>query len=155
MTKEKNLMAATWTKAAKVRRALKAGRQRQKDLKYSCERAAIEGYILLIEMRKEMLRAGLKDEDVRVALILITPESDKEGTIRLFPVSKRLENLPELTAEAVGLERKEGMRPMGLAVWQRDREAKDATVWVQPWLIDAVDLDEARTAAKIFFEDTD
>ena len=147
MTKtESNPMASTWTKAASIRRKFKAGPPRRNDLVYDCERAALQGYMLFLEIRKAMqaeIPTGAKD--IRAALVLMTPEN----LVYLLAIPK-LEGLPALSAKAMQLERTEKTVPVGVAVWQRDREAQEDVVWVQPWLVNPQAERAAREAQKAF-----
>jgi len=154
-TTGKNLMAGTWTKAATVRRKFKAGPPRRKDLEYDMERAVIECRILFTQIRKEMIQAGIfTSEDSRVALVLMTPDTDtaEVGRVHVLPVPRKLEGIPELGAKAVRLEKSEKVVPAGVAFWQKDREADNSVeVWIQPWLTSsraARALDAARKAFK-------
>jgi hypothetical protein len=144
-----NLMAATWTKAAKVRRVLKAGRQRQKDLAYDTERAVIECRLLFNRIRAEMLEAGITTvEDVRVALVLMTLRE-----VYLFQVPRDFSRLPTMYEQAAILERNENAVPVGAAIWQRDPEAGDSVeVWVQPWLVNPRAVLAAAEARKAFLD---
>jgi hypothetical protein len=133
----KNLMSSTWTKAAKVRRAFKAGRQRQKDLIYSMERAVIECRIVFLSIRKATVDAGIfGGEDVKVALACMTPEGSELNTVYLLPLARGIDGLAGTYAKAERLEKEENVVPLGVVLWQRDREANDAIdVWVQSWLV--------------------
>ena len=54
----KNLMASTWTDAAKVRRAFNAGPRRKSDLKFDdIEEAVLAAYTSFLDLRKAMKRA--------------------------------------------------------------------------------------------------
>ena len=68
-----NPMASTWTKAAKVRRALKAGRPLRKDRSVTPRVAIHEGCILMEKLRDAMHEAELPEEDVRAAVVLMVP----------------------------------------------------------------------------------
>jgi hypothetical protein len=153
---EKNLnpMSATWTKAGKVRRAFKAGRQRQKDLRYDSERAILEARILLIEIRRAMLEAEIfkYGEDVRAALVLMTPDDAKADTVYILQMPRKLEDLPELSAKVAKHEKAEKAVPLGVAIWQRDREANHSDVWIQPWLVNPRAALAAIAARKAFIE---
>jgi hypothetical protein len=150
-----NRMADTWTKAGKVRRLFKAGKPRQKDLQYDSERAILEAQVVFLEIRKAMLQAEIKTvgEDVRAALVLITPDNAKVDRVYLVPIPRRLEDLSELSAKVAKLEKAESVVPLGVVIWQKDREADDSVdVWVQPWLVNpraALAASEARKAFKI------
>lgn len=152
-SRAENPMAATWTRAATVRRAFKTGRKRQNDLEYDMERAVIECRILFINIRKAMLDAGITTtaEDVKVALVLMTPDAAKTDAVFLLTVPRNIEGLPELYAKASALEGKKKVVPLGVAIWQRDREAsKSIDVWVQPWLTNARAARAAIEARKAF-----
>lgn len=139
--KSANLMAGTWTKAAKVRRAFKAGRQRQNDLLLTPRRAMFEGYILLHEIQDAMREAGLSENDVQASLVLMTTEpSEGSDLICVLPIPET-KRLPQLYGKLRKLETEERWVPLGIAIQQLDREAYDprdpksgAVVWVQPWL---------------------
>ncbi len=119
----KNLMAGTWTKAATVRRKFKAGPPRRKDLEYDMERAVIECRILFIQIRKEMLQAGIMSDDARVALVLMTPVwKEGVGRVHVLPVPRKLDGIPGLYAAAAKLENSEKVVPAGVAFWMKDRE---------------------------------
>jgi hypothetical protein len=129
----KNLMAATWTKAAKVRRAFKAGRQRQKDLVLTPTRALFEGSIVLHELQVAMQTAGLSEEDVKAGLVFMSESGSY--AVPIPPPS----NLPAAFDAVRNLEGG-GWRPLGLVLCQLDREvdSKNGSItWVQPWLVGA------------------
>ena len=154
-------MASTWTKAAKVRRAFKAGRQRQKDLKYDCERAVLEARILNIEIRKAMIQAGITTgDDAKVALVLMTPDSAKINRVYVLTIPRDIAGLPEVAAKAAKLEKAEKAVPLGVAIWQRDREAYDPSelksgieVWMHLWLTSERALCASAEALKAFFNE--
>ena len=139
--KSTNLMASTWTKAAKVRRAFKAGKKRQKDLVLTPERAMLEGYMLLRDIQKAMSEAGLSEKDVQAALVLMT--TDSSGTDLIYAAKiPEMKYLPELYGKLRKLEKEGHWVPLGVALKQFDREAYDArdpksgaVVWDQPWLM--------------------
>ncbi len=137
MVTHKNPMAATWTKAATVRRMFKAGRQRQNDLLYDSEEAILQGRISFLQIRKAMLAAGIATtaDDLRAALVLMTPEGAESNEVYVLPIPRELAKLPELSVKVTKLEKSEKAVPLGLVFWQRDREAEDSDVWVQPWLV--------------------
>jgi hypothetical protein len=136
-----NPMAATWTKAGKVRRAFKAGRQRVKDRVLTPTAAIYEACILLDELRNAMVEAKLSKDDVQAALVLMTPETPgRENTIYVLPIPQP-KKLPELFAAVGKVEKPGKILPLGIAVRQLDHEAKNprdpksgAVVWVQPFL---------------------
>ncbi len=134
-----NPMAATWTKAALVRRAFKAGPPRRKDLVLAPTRAMFEGCILLNGLQVAMRDAGLSEKDVQAALILMSPPGGDADLVNILPIPET-KRLPELYAKVKKLEA-EGWLPLGAAIKQIDREAYDpkdpksgAVMWVQPWL---------------------
>jgi hypothetical protein len=135
--KSANLMAGTWTKAAKVRRAFKAGRQRQKDLLLTPERAMFEGYILLREIQTAMRDAGLPEADVQTVLVLMTTDTSGADLIYAAPIPET-KQLPVLYRKLKKLEKEGQWIPLGIVVQQLDREEKDpkskGAVWVEPWL---------------------
>lgn len=153
MTKAKNLMSSTWTKAAMVRRSFKAGRQRQKDLDYTVDHAIHEACILLIEIRKEMLLAGIRtaNEDLRALFILV---SDSKGgpLVDYEPMPTNFNALPEFAAKVLAKEKAERARPLGVAIEMRDREAKDKSIWVHSWLAYSDVVEEAEAKAESAFE---
>jgi len=131
-------MASTWTQAAKVRRAFKAGRRRQKDRVLRPIAAIYEACILLDDLGQAMHDAELSPDDVGAALILMTPEAaNMENIVYTLRLPKPAE-LPRLFAEVEKIEKLGKVLPLGIAVWQRDREATDpkneGVVWVQPFL---------------------
>jgi hypothetical protein len=134
-------MASTWTKAGKVRRAFKSGRQRQKDRVLTPTAAIYEACILLDELRNAMVEAELSEDDVQAALVLMTPETPgRENTIYVLPIPQP-KKLPDLFANVEKVEKPGKILPLGIAVRQLDHEAKDpkdpksgAVVWVQPFL---------------------
>ena len=147
----KNLMASFWTPAAKVRRKFKAGRQRRTDLVYDSERAILEARIVLLEIRREMLEAGIKTtgEDVNVGLILMSPEGAESDHVFVWPMPRKLEGIAALSTKIARC--LDGtVVPVGVAIWLRDREAGDADVWVQPWLVNARAARAAIVAQKAF-----
>jgi hypothetical protein len=153
-------MAATWTKVSKVRRAFKAGPPRKKDIEYEIEEAVLQGYSALLEIRKAMVQAEIltSAEDVKAALVLMTssPESNA-GLVSLLAIPRTIKNLPGLSSEAEKLAKKGAMVPLGVAFWQRDREAdpkNSKAVWVQPWLVNPRAL-RAAIAAREAFEESD
>lgn len=134
-------MAATWTKAGKVRRAFKAGRQRQKDRVITPTVAIYEACILLDELRTAMDDAGLSANDVQAALVLMTPETpDRENVVYVLPVPQP-KKLPELFANVAKVEKPGKVLPLGILIRQLDHEALDpkegkvrVALWPQPFL---------------------
>jgi|SRR5579872_464289 len=150
-----NPMAETWTKAGKVRRLFKAGKPRQKDLSYDSERAILEARIIFLEIRRAMIQAEIKTvgEDVRAALVLMTLDNAKVDRIYLLPIPRRLEDLSELSTKVAKHEKAERVVPLGVAIWQKDREADDSVdVWVQPWLVETPRAKQAAIAARKAYE---
>ncbi len=144
----KNLMAGTWTKAAKVRRALKAGPRRKTEVAYDCETAILRARIFWIEVRKTLLdeRVFTASEDVKVALALIM----RGDRVLVLPIPREMGDLPELAAKIGRLEKTQDAKPLGLVVWLRDRESDDApAVWIHPWLLN----ERAASAATAAFAD--
>lgn len=139
--KSTNLMAGTWTKAAKVRRSFKAGRPLQKDRVLTTTKAIHEACILLDDLRNAMRQSGLSADDVQAALVLVTPETPGlEDAVYVLPVPQP-KKLPDLFANVAKVEKTGEVLPLGIAVKQRDHEAYDpkdpksgAVVWVQPFL---------------------
>lgn len=134
-----NLMAATWTKASKIRRIFKAGRPRQSDLVLSPTKAVLEGCAVLHELRTKMSEAGLSEDDAQAALVFVS-DAGTHDLIQVFPIPP-VEGVPGLYGKAKKLG--EGWRPLGIILWQMDREAADpkvqdsgAVIWAQPWLAD-------------------
>jgi hypothetical protein len=127
----KNLMASTWTKAALVRRKFKAGRQRQKDREITPLVAIHEACILLDDLRNAMREQSLPVEDVRVALVLMVPNAAPDRDLVHVIWVPEPEELPGLFQRVAGVG---GALPLGLGVWQRDREASEAVVWTQAFL---------------------
>jgi len=151
-----NLMSATWTKAALVRRQFKAGRQRKEDLEYDTERAVLESRVIFLKIRAAMSSAGIvtHGDDVRVALAMMTPDTSPEDRVFLVPIGK-MENLAKTYAEASKVEAENEAVPLGAIVWQRDREAGGATyVWAQPWRVNGRAA-RATLAANEAFEESE
>jgi hypothetical protein len=157
MAKQKNPMAGTWTKAAKVRRAFKAGRQRQKDRVLTPIAAVYEACILLDDLRNAMADAGLERDDVRAALVLMTPETqDREHVVYVLRMPQP-NQLPSVFAELEKIEKPGKILPLGLAVWQRDRELEDTpgVVWAQPFLTGDRATRALRRAGELFRDGKD
>ena len=136
----KNLMAATWTKASKVRRAFKSGKKRQKDLVLTPRRAVIEAYGVLHELRAAMALAGLSEDDANGALVFLNEDQDADSGY-VVPLPKP-EQMPVPYATARRLEEQTGWLPIGLVLHQRDHEALDpadpksgAYLWAQQWVM--------------------
>lgn len=149
----KNLMAATWTKAAKVRRAFKSGKKRQKDHVLTPRRAVIEAYAVIHELRAAMAQAGLPERDARGALVFISIEPEQLAYICPIPEPERL---PELYGKARELEAQGIWLPLGLLLQQRDSEAANPAdptsgnyMWAQQWLMDARSARALLTARNI------
>jgi hypothetical protein len=158
--KAENLMAGTWTKAAKVRRAFKAGPRRKTDLVYhDIEEAVLNGYAAFLTIRKEMHMPEtlIPEGDVKAALVLMssTPESNA-GLVSLLSFPRTIKNLSEMSSKAERLAKKGAMVPLGVAFWLRDREADDPkkgkATWVQPWLVNPRAARAAIAAQKAFEE---
>jgi len=149
---ETNPMAATWTKAGKVRRAFKAGRPRQKNRIVSPTVAIHEACILLHELRGAMHAEGLLENDVQAALVIVTPETpDRENFVYLqvIPDPKRL---PDLFASVRKIEKPEKMFIMGILLKQRDRELGKDVVWPHHYLIGESAQKAMRKAGEMFQE---
>jgi hypothetical protein len=132
---EKNLMASTWTKAGKVRRAFKAGRPRQTNRLVTPTVAIHEACIALERLQDEMRKEELLEQDVQAALVIMTPQTpDRENLVYVqgIPDTKRL---PEVFASVRKIEVPEKMLVIGILFKQRDREAKKDAVWPQPYLV--------------------
>jgi hypothetical protein len=135
--KRANPMAGTWTKAAKVRRMFKAGRPRQKDRVLRPEQAIYEACLLLDDIRAAMRGAGLSADDVRAALVLMTPETaegvDFIHVLRIPPPKK----LPELFVKVSKAQKSGAVLPLGIVIGQEDHEVTDGikgVMWVEPFL---------------------
>jgi hypothetical protein len=133
-TGTENPMAATWTRATKVRRALKAGRPLKKDREVTPRVAIHEGCILLEKLRDAMRAAELPEEDVRAAVVLMVPNylaaRDAVHVLRI----PEPDELPALFRRAAEIENGDRVLTLGLGIWQRDGEAESATGWIQPFL---------------------
>ena len=112
--KEKNLMAGTWTKAAKVRRVFKGGAPRKRDLVLSPSAALLEGAAVFHYLQAAMREAGLPEEDAKASLVLVTGfEADDDIHV---VEALRIEELPKSYEEIKALE---GLwLPVGLTFWQ-------------------------------------
>lgn len=134
-------MASTWTKAGKVRRSFKTGRQRQKDRQVTPITAIHETCILLDELRTAMYDAELNPDDVRAAIVIVTPpeSKNKQGFMYVLqvPPSKQL---PRLFAT---VEEIKNPVMVGLVFAQMDREmeardpGKAVATWLHPFHVDA------------------
>ena len=150
---EKNLMAATWTKAAKVRRAFKAGRQRQTDFVLDAERAVLECRLLSINIRHALLKAEIftSAEDLRIGLAMMTPKDAPVSTVHLIRLPLGMSELPKMFDTAAAFETKAGAVPLGIVVRLKDREAGNAaSVWVQMWLTGSRAAKAAKEAMRVF-----
>ena len=132
-------MAASWTKAAKVRRSFKAGRRLVKERIVTPIVAIHEACILLDELREAMHEVGLPKDDVWAAIAVVTPERpDKENEVYVLEVPPP-RRLPELFERMAKIEKPGKVLPLGILIAQRDREAKDpkeqGASWVQPFLV--------------------
>ncbi len=128
-------MAATWTRAAKVRRALKAGRPLRKDRAVTPRVAIHEGCILLEKLRDAMHEAELPKEDVRAAVVFMVPHYvPSRDAVHVLRIPEP-EELPDLFKFVSDLEDSARVHALGLGIWIRDREAGSATGWIQPFLI--------------------
>jgi hypothetical protein len=127
-------MAATWSQAAKVRRAFKAGRTLRKDRILPPTTAIHEACILQDRLRAAMAEANLPSEDVRVAVVLLVPnyvpERDAVHVLRVPEPS----DLPAIFRRVQELEDDGRVQALGLGVWQRDRDSDSHTGWVQAFL---------------------
>lgn len=157
-----NLMASTWTEAAKVRRAFNAGPRRKSDLKFDdIEEAVLAAYTSFLDLRKEMKRAGLPQRDVRAALVLMTAFYEgppiNGGVVTLLAIPDTLVTLSDLLKETERRTKSGAMAPLGLAFWQRDKDSKakvSKNVWVQSWRVDPR-VQRAADAARQAFEESD
>lgn len=131
-----NPMAATWTPAAVVRRAFKAGPRRKTDLVYDVERGFLECRILYIELRNAMIDAGIKTaaNDVSVGIVLMDSNNRKAYVI---PAGGNLDAFTEWAHKADRLDKKHKVIPVGVAFWQRDRESGQDETWVRLWRVDS------------------
>ena len=132
-------MASTWTAAAMVRRAFKAGAPRRKDLILSVDRAVVEAWALCNELKSAMRAVSLSREDIRAALVLLTGDLDDERQekIYVFPVPD-MAGLPTLHEKVMKLKKETNVFPLGVVFAQYDRETATPdvpAVWVQPWLV--------------------
>jgi hypothetical protein len=127
-------MAATWTKAAKVRRAFKAGRPLRKDRILSPTMAIHEACMLQERLRGAMHEAGLPVEDVRTALVLIVPNYVPErDAVHVFRIPEP-GDLPGLFRRVEAVDETGRVQTLGLGVWQKDRETESNAGWIQQFL---------------------
>ena len=146
-----NPMAATWTKAAKVRRAFKAGRPLRKDRVLSPTMAIHEACILQERLRAAMGEADLPVEDVKTALVLMVPNYVQErDAVHVLRIPEPGE-LPELFRRVEEIDETGGSDP-GAGVWQMDRETGSAEGWIQPFLTGARAASGMAKARKILLE---
>jgi hypothetical protein len=130
-----NPMAATWTQAAIVRRAFRAGPRRKTDLVYDVERGFLECRILYIELRNAMIDAGIKTSASDVAVgIVLTDGSNRKAYV--LPAGGSLEEFTEWAKKAERLEKRHNVIPVGAGFWQRDRESCQDETWVRLWRVD-------------------
>jgi hypothetical protein len=126
------------TAAARVRRAFKSGRPRVKDRLLSTTAGIYEACQLLDGLRNAMEKAELSKHDVQAAVVLMTPETPgKENAIYVLPIPEPGE-LPKLFQNIAAVEAPEKVLTLGIAIKQRDHEAKSledkAVAWVHPFL---------------------
>ena len=153
MTIQKNLMESTWTNAAKVRRAFKAGPKRRKDKELSTVEAVFEAGMLLHKLRMAMELdedPSMSAEDVQAALLLVTPP-DRENTVHVVPVPQH-KRFSTLFADVERLEKVGKVIPLGVVFRQHDRKAKDHSVWTEPFLTGQRAESALRQAEKMFAE---
>jgi len=161
-TETRNLMASTWTQAAKARRAFNAGPRRKSDLKFDdLEGAVLATYASFLDLRKEMKKAVLPTRDVRAALVLMTAAYEgppfNAGVGSLLAIPDTIEGLPDLLREAEKRTKNGAMAPLGVAFWQRDKDPRaktSKTAWVQSWRVDPR-LQLAADTAREAFEESD
>ena len=130
-------MTSTETKAAKVRRAFRAGRPEIKSREYDIESAVMTARSLFMEIRKERSLEGIDDwwDDIAVALVLMTTEEARKDRVYLLPISRDFDDLASLYKSAMQLKTTEKVVALGVAFWQLDREAGGEThVWTEQWL---------------------
>jgi hypothetical protein len=153
-------MAAHWSKAGKVRRAFKAGRLRKNNRVLTPTVAIYEACILLDELRTAMDDAELSPDDVRAALVLVTPETPgMENLVYVLQVPQP-KRLPELFAEVAKIEKLGKVLPLGILIRQLERDAADpkagkevdVAVWPQPFLIGDRATRALKKAGEIFAE---
>jgi hypothetical protein len=160
MPTETNLMAGTWTDAAKVRRAVNAGPRRKTDLEFEdMEDAVLAAYVSFRDLRKEMSKAGLSERDARAAFVLMTAEFEgapfNAGHVTLLTIPRNIAGLHALLNAAKKHANKGEMAPLGVVFWQRDRDerAKESKpTWVQSWRVDVRSLRAAGAVRDKFKE---
>jgi nitrate reductase NapAB chaperone NapD len=150
MTTQKNLMESTWTPAAKVRRAFKAGPKRRKDKELNTVEAVFEAGMLLHKLRMAMEMADERSDDVQAALVLVTPP-DRENAVHVLPVPQH-KRFSTLFADVERLEKLGKVIPLGMVFRQRDRKAEDMSVWTEPFLTGHRAESALRQSEKIFAE---
>jgi len=149
-----NPMAATWTRAAKVRRALKAGRPLRKDRTVTPRVAIHEGCILLEKLRDAMHNAELPEEDVRAAVVLMVPNYvPSRDAVHVLRIPEP-EELPALFRFVSDVEDSARVLTVGLGIWLRDREAGSTAGWIQPFLT-GQRAANALTKARTILEDSE
>jgi hypothetical protein len=147
-----NPMAATWTEAAKVRRAFKAGRRLKKDRELTPTVAIHEACILLEKLRNAMHEAAQPVEDVRASVVLMVPNYVPErDAVHVLRISESAQ-LPGLFRRAEEIDAADRVLTLGLGVWQNDRETGSAVGWIQPYLIGQRAANAMRKAQKVLME---
>jgi hypothetical protein len=145
-------MAATWSRAAKVRRAFKAGRSLRKDRILTPTVAIHEACILLERLRAAMGEAELLFEDARVSVVLMVPaylpERDAVHVLRIPEPGE----LPGLFRRVEEIEETGRVQTLGLGVWQMDRETGNTAGWIQPFLTGARAVNGMAKAQRILAE---
>ena len=146
-----NPMAGTWTKAAQVRRAFKAGPPRKKDYVLTPAQAILQGAMALLDIQTAMREAGLPEEDANVSLVLMpaTPASGNDPYMDDVSVIEPL-TIEELSKSYENVKALKGVwLPAGLKYWQLDRELPALSnkpgqpdAWTHRWLVN----DRARKA---------
>ena len=153
-TGAENPMAATWTKAAKVRRALKAGRPLRKDRLVTPRVAIHEGCILQEKLRDAMHDAELPEEDVRAAVVLMVPNYvPTRDAVHVLRIPEP-EELPALFRFVSNIEDSARVLTLGLGIWLRDRQAGSTAGWIQPFLT-GQRAANALTKARAVLEESD
>lgn len=147
-----NPMAATWTKAARVRRAFKAGRPLRKDRILSATMAIHEACMLQERLRAAMGEADLPVEDARTALVLMVPnyvpERDAVHVLRVPEPG----DLPGLFRRVEEIGETGRVQTLGLGVWQKDRETESNVGWIQPFLTGTRAVNGMAKARRILVE---
>lgn len=145
-------MAATWTKAAKVRRVFKAGRPLRKDRVLSPTMAIHEACILQERLRAAMGEAALPVEDVRIALVVMVPNYVPERDVVHVLRIPEAGDLPVLFRRVEEINETGRVQTLGLGVWQMDRETGSAAGWIQPFLTGARAVNGMAKARKILLD---